>query len=179
MKAKRVSNEVEEYIRENLLLADGKLIRKVAVNKQFLAGEEAGTLSLREGYRYINILGRKLKSHRVVFWIWHGYWPDIIDHIDQNKLNNSPSNLRDSCKALNSFNQPSKQIRAEGLPTGVHRHRDKFQAQISFRCKSTCLGTFNSVEEALVAYNIAREKRMAVLIKESTFRMQLRSDRIA
>ena len=48
--------------------------------------------------------GKKYLVHRAVFLITNGFLPALIDHIDQDKLNNLPNNLRESNKSLNAIN---------------------------------------------------------------------------
>lgn len=60
--------------------------------------ELKGTID-RGGYRRVNVShkGEKknLRAHRIVCFFWNGYQENMtIDHIDHDKLNNHPDNLR-------------------------------------------------------------------------------------
>lgn len=62
------------------------------------------------GYRRVRIVyhGRAfgLIAHRVVFEIHNGHWPVFeIDHIDQDRTNNKPTNLRDVTHRVNLSNR--------------------------------------------------------------------------
>jgi len=61
------------------------------------------------GYRRVRVKyrGKKitLSAHRVVFALVHGQWPTlVVDHIDRDRLNNRPSNLRDVDASTNGKN---------------------------------------------------------------------------
>ena len=84
------------YIDENYYTEEGKLFRKTGY-KQWDKGTEVGRYVGKNGYKTPNsssILGRRYPVHRIVYFIVHGYLPAMIDHIDGDKTNNSPENLR-------------------------------------------------------------------------------------
>lgn len=57
------------------------------------------------GYRMGRIFNMHTAAHRVVFAMVHGRWPDDqIDHIDGNRSNNVPSNLREATRHQNKRN---------------------------------------------------------------------------
>lgn len=74
------------------------------------AGSPAFTaVTTSGGYFYGRFCGTSVRAHRIVFYLYNGYWPTgVIDHIDGNPQNNDPSNLRDSTRALNSANMNAK-----------------------------------------------------------------------
>lgn len=67
------------------------------------AGTSAGSLCNR-GYLRIEICGHRYGAHRLAWFYVHGKWPNYIDHIDGDKINNRISNLRDVSIAENSQN---------------------------------------------------------------------------
>lgn len=73
--------------------------------------------------------------------------PMQIDHIDGDKLNNCITNLQ---LVTAKFNK-RKSIK-RGLPVGVVKHGNKFQAQITKNKKGHFLGLFNTPEEAHQKY---------------------------
>lgn len=69
------------------------------------AGREAFTASDNDGYRVGTIFGRQYRAHRIVFALHHGRLPiGQIDHIDCDKANNAPTNLREVTNRQNSLN---------------------------------------------------------------------------
>lgn len=100
------------------------------------------------GYVVISFCGRDVRAHRLVWFVTYGAFPEIglvIDHIDRNKLNNHPSNLRVvSCK-LNAHNivAPKKQGTSGYL--GVRKFRDRYTARIySPAGKEIQIGTYDT-----------------------------------
>jgi len=101
-------------------------------------------------------------AHNVIFWSFN---PDIkkqkgyeIDHIDNDKTNLRPSNLRyitnreNASKAALTLNKTSKY-------TGVSfsKQRNKFCCFIKVNCKSINLGRFEDEEKANNVYQKALE----------------------
>jgi hypothetical protein len=75
----------------------------------------------------------------------------VVDHIDNNPLNNNLNNLRvvtnrENCSRLRS--------EKSGLPTGVSldKRRNKYISRIRIGDKRFTLGRFNTIEEASQAY---------------------------
>lgn len=101
---------------------------------------------LDHGYYRMYYQGRIEYVHRVVFFEHHGYWPDYIDHIDQNKLNNDISNLRDVSQSTNLRNQ--RKIKGYHL----HKQTGKWRAQYSRNNKVHHIGLFSTEQEARQAY---------------------------
>ena len=60
----------------------------------------------KDGYLTISINGRTQMLHRVVYCLYHGYFPENpIDHINRNRSDNRICNLREvtvSCNIRNS-----------------------------------------------------------------------------
>lgn len=70
---------------------------------------------LLNGYRAVQVDGRVLLVHRILFKMRHGYEPPIIDHIDGDKLNNRDENLRPCTIQQNTWNSRGR----KGSKTGV------------------------------------------------------------
>lgn len=112
------------------------------------------------GYQSGSISGIRLTAHRVVYFLYHGYWnKGRIDHIDGNKLNNEPENLRDVDYALNSTNNKSKGV----YPTA----NGNWQAQLTH--KGTVYNkTFCDYEQA-VLWRKEKKKELNPTIKSWQF----------
>ena len=77
------------------------------------------------GYHRVNIAIGNYFVHRMVYEAFHGPIPDglDIDHIDGNRVNNSPANLRTATRSDNSLNRhgPNKGNKSGHL--GVYFHK--------------------------------------------------------
>lgn len=61
----------------------------------------------KDGYLVVGIKGRKVKYHRLVWFLCKGYYPSSeLDHIDRNRLNNRIENLREVTRSQNLSNCP-------------------------------------------------------------------------
>ena len=59
----------------------------------------------KDGYLVVGIKGRKVKYHRLVWFLCKGYYPQTeLDHIDRNRLNNRIENLREVTRSQNTSN---------------------------------------------------------------------------
>lgn len=147
----------------------GYFKRKRQVN-QHNVGEWVGTVDLN-GYRMIQIDRKKIKEHRLVFFLVHGFLPKKVDHRDLNSLNNHPGNLRSATDRENSCNRAKLKTNKSGY-IGVtwHKASGKFAANIRVNGTAIYLGLFIEPLEAAKAYDRAAKeyhKEFAVLnIKE-------------
>jgi hypothetical protein len=108
-----------------------------------------------EGYYSVQINGEKWKQHRVIWKMIYGQDPKgDLDHIDQNKLNNNISNLRETDDYLNSKNMSMFKNNKSGV-TGVNFMHDRksrpWRAQINWHGKKKNLGNFASIDDAIEA----------------------------
>jgi len=79
-----------------------------------------------------------------------------IDHKDQNLSNNERDNLRQATQSQNGINSKMKSNNTTGYRNVLFdKRRNKFYAQIRVAKKTKYLGTFNTAEEAALAYNKA------------------------
>lgn len=111
---------------------------------QVKVGTPALTAIGKSGYYHGQCQGKYYQAHRVVFYLTHGYWPKVVDHIDGDKLNNLPANLRGATQAENMHNQ--KVVR------GYIKDRGKYRARIHVGGRYISLGTYSTESEAHAAY---------------------------
>lgn len=125
-------------------------------------GKAAGSLIKSNGKSYysVSICGIGYGLHRVIWkWVTGENPTECIDHIDGDGLNNSFGNLRDATFAENLRNTKKCKRNTTGFK-GVllSSDRKKFISQIKVSGKSMHLGTFDSTEQAAIAYQQAAKK---------------------
>lgn len=117
--------------------------------------EIAGRISTH-GYYEVRIDGAMYQAHRLMYQIYNSMQLDDsiqIDHIDQNRLNNSKDNLRECTRSQNQFNR-GKQTNNKSGYKGVSFDivRNKWQVGIGFNGKRFALGRYDTPELAYNAY---------------------------
>ncbi|MDQ0511663.1 HNH endonuclease signature motif containing protein [Ancylobacter amanitiformis] len=86
------------------------------------AGKPAGS-DHPAGYRKVNIAGKFIWVHRLIWLMQTGAWPaHHIDHIDHDTSNNRWENLREATPEENARNQ-RRNVRNKSGRTGVHQDR--------------------------------------------------------
>lgn len=120
-----------------------------------LKGKPALNSKQGTGYLHGTIFNVKYLAHRVAFALHSGSWPQFtVDHIDGNKKNNRPSNLRDVSHKTNMRNQRMKSTNTTGN-TGVafDKSRNKFATTVTIDMKTIHVGRFAILEQAIAARN--------------------------
>ena len=111
-----------------------------------------------EGYIEIRFKYKKIKAHRLAWFIYYGKWPrHFIDHINGDPSDNRIKNLREASSRQNSMNQ---KIHRNGRLVGAvfHKKYKRWQASIRLKGKIKFLGYFNSERAAHNAYKKAVNK---------------------
>jgi hypothetical protein len=110
----------------------------------------------KTGYYRTCFKNKRILNHRIIFLMFYGYMPPLIDHIDGNKLNNKIENLREATKSQNSIN---KKTRCDSL-TGIkgvilYKRNNKYAVKVSVNKKPKHFGYFDDIEMAeLVAIEV-------------------------
>lgn len=135
----------------------GALCRKVrAANVK--AGSVAGSLG-RNGYLYTSVDGRLMLVHRVVYAMVNGDWPVAdVDHINGERSDNRPSNLRAASRSQNMMNGSLRSDNKSGFK-GVFwdSRKCKWRAEVKADGKRRFLGYFEVKESAAHAAANFRE----------------------
>lgn len=108
--------------------------------------KQAGKLALHGvmtiGYRAGGLFDVKQYAHRIIWFMFHGEWPKVIDHENGNKLDNRIENLRNVTQRENTRNAAKKRNNKTGV-SGV-------QKLPGGRFHVSChLGSFENFDEAV------------------------------
>jgi hypothetical protein len=99
---------------------------------------------------------RRLKMHRVIFALVHGWWPEHeIDHANGVRSENRPDNLRAATSGENAQNRKIRADNTSGF-SGVIRHKGKWTPRIGIDGRRFYLGGFDTREHAYAAYLAAK-----------------------
>ncbi len=130
----------------------GELVWKVKRTGGVKAGDVAGYIK-KDGYRNIQVDGKKYLAHRLIWLYVHGYTPEnSIDHISRQRHDNRITNLRhvtQSCNLRNTGNRVDNQSGVKGVCW--IKAQGKWMAQITVAGKNIHLGCYKTLKAAAKA----------------------------
>lgn len=146
------TNELEAciYLKERVEYRDGN-IYWTHIKQHGWKGRIAGCL--HNGYRRITVFRYGLVSaHRLIYFMFTGVLPEIVDHIDGNPSNNCFENLRAATVSQNCQNSATPARNTSGRK-GVYwsKATNKWQASIRVKTKLKYLGVFKEFDDAVTA----------------------------
>ena len=143
----------QEYVKEliNYDPCTGLVTWKVSRGKA-RAGSLASDVSVGStGKRYgrITIHKKRYKLHRIIWLYVYGSFPETIDHINGNSLDNRITNLRNVDLRTNSLNRRVQNNSTSGIH-GVNWHKTQRSWQVSIHDRNgyKYLGKFNNLFDA-------------------------------
>jgi hypothetical protein len=125
--------------------------------KQTKIGDVAGGLHKSTGYWQICIDYHVYRAHRLAWLYMTGAWPmNQIDHINFNRIDNRFDNLREATNSQNQGNRGIQKNNTSGFK-GVRWNisAKKWRSQIYINNKHIYLGGFDSINDAVTAYERA------------------------
>lgn len=160
-KANSISlKELEQYF---YIDNEYRLRWKIKPSAKVYIGDLAGVLTIQNGIR-IHIKGKNYQSHRLLYQMYHNLETlndsIEIDHIDVNRTNNAPNNLRECTSQQNDFNRLKYKDNKVGYK-GVFKNKsikNSYRTRVCFNGVFYNLGSFTNPEDAHIAYcNKAKE----------------------
>lgn len=119
----------------------------------------AGTVHCGK-YRVVVVNGARFYEHRVIWKIMTGNEPaHVIDHADNNHMNNAWENLRAADNAKNRWNSALPKNNRSGIK-GVcwEASHKSWKAYVSVNGRQIKLGRFKKIDDAAVAVAAARSR---------------------
>ena len=151
------SKEEEQWLKDNLRYdqKSGNLYRVhsrkgVSVNKPCGDETKAGYIQLKTKFSRPDGKAGSYKAHKIIWLLVYGEQAELLDHIDGDSKNNKIENLRIATPRANSINRkPWGKCKYKG----VSKNNKKFQAAITKDSLQVYLGTFDTPEEAAIAFD--------------------------
>lgn len=125
------------------------------IDLDFLINLGRWSINTHRGYARKGINRKTVYMHKLVMarMLDIEKCTDMVDHINQNKLDNRRTNLRLTTSRLNNANKTLKP-NYSGY-RGIYKNYDKWVAQISIEGKVKHLGRFTEPQSAAKAYDKA------------------------
>lgn len=146
----------KELLQELFYYKDGFLFNKVKRSSNAMPNTMAGTLPKNSDYRRVSISNKIYLEHRIIWIYFNGLIPKgmFIDHINQNKKDNSIENLRLCTRSENQYNRGAYKNNTSGFKgVSFNKALNKYSAQMRVNDVKKHLGYFDSSELAKQAYD--------------------------
>ena len=145
---------------EKLLYLDSEYNLRWKIDRPHCKKDSLAGSVNSEGYSQITIQGDNYYCHRIAYMLIHSIdtlsSEIILDHVDGNKANNRPDNLRLANKSTNGMNRGKQANNSSGFKgVSFRKDRNKWLAKITKDGKAQHLGLFDSKEKAALAYRQA------------------------
>ena len=136
----------------------GVFIWLIATGRRVKVGVVAGSFDKTVCYISIKVDCKKYKAHRLAFLYMEGKIPEVVDHRDGDRTNNSFINLRAATGSGNQTNANARSDNTSGVK-GVcwDTASGKWLVRLGIDGKCKNLGYFSTIEEATKVVREARE----------------------
>jgi len=116
----------QQEIKEIFDYKDGFLYWKIdKANKKIKAGSVAGSKTSK-GYFRLTLNYQEIPVHKIIY-LWNkGFVPNVIDHIDGDKLNNKIENLRSANLQTNQYNRKKGKNNSSGCKNVFWNAKGKY-----------------------------------------------------
>ena len=158
----------QKYLKEIAYYENGHLYWKdYRANRKVKPGDRLGRI--KSGYVQCCIDNRRYYEHTLI-WLYHyGEWPELVDHIDGDGLNNGIDNLRKATKQQNNFNRKGcSNSTSKYKGVSWNTKESKWVAQASINYKKYFLGYHSTEESASEAYqNFVKDRHKEFLFERN------------
>lgn len=142
----------QERCHELFEYKDGCLYWKPAVRTRerisVRTGKKVGTPG-GVGYLDVNIEKKRYRVHRLIFLMFHGYFPEEVDHINGIKNDNRIENLRAANHTTNKFNLKTPKHNTSGVKgVSIHKPSGRWRCSLSFNNRTKQVCGFSSKNDA-------------------------------
>lgn len=134
-----------DSLRDYLIYDDGKIYRADTKAR-------VGNLG-KNGYFNFTYKNRTYLVHRLIYWLHTGEWPEYVDHINGDQLDNQKENLRAATKSENAINIKARSSNKSGY-TGVIKRFGKYQAEITYNGNRFRIYGYETAEAAALARDL-------------------------
>lgn len=156
------TEEELQYIRDNCILVDDEFVyqkekRKFLVVNNDVYVEKGFITGGRNKYWQYLYQDQRYLIHNIIFFLENGFWTtNNVDHQDQNKLGNSPDNLREATAQQNAMNRKRRQDSSASYK-GITWDKvcKVWRSGITLSGVRFSLGRFASDKEAGLIYDFA------------------------
>lgn len=111
---------------------------------------------IKNSYVYTNKNDKRMAMHRLIMGIDKNN-NNVIDHINHKNFDNRRINLRVCTDHQNTMNRIVAKNNKSGT-TGVYKDKNKWRAVIFFKGKNIHLGSYENIEDAIIARLKAEKK---------------------
>ena len=137
---------------------DGALYWRNPSSYRVKVGDRVGCLN-GNGYFHTSIGAKWYLVHRLIYMMFHGTCPQIVDHIDGDRSNNCIKNLRGCTLSQNLHNSKRAKNNTSGVK-GVNwaKQSNKWEVRLRINGRRLHFGYFQDLEFAELVATEARVK---------------------
>lgn len=149
----------QDIVKEWFDYKDGKLFWLKSPKYDIPVGSEAGYLR-SDGYIVVGFKGKTYLLHRLIFLMFNGYLPELVDHKDQDHTSNRKENLREATKKVNVYNTSKLWKHNTSGVRGVSwdNSQQKWTVRFKHEGKYKFLGYFKDKKEAIMVRQSAERR---------------------
>ena len=155
----KIESDITQDLVKNLFdYQNGVLVWKIKLNKRISINSIAGSKD-GNGYVQVMINGKRYKAHRLIFKMFNGEVPEIIDHINGVRDDNRIENLRPASLSGNAQNSKKPQRNTSGFKNVYwHKAFGLWQVAITAKNKMLHIGYYKDIHAANIAAISARKQ---------------------